>query len=82
MEIFVLALSLILSLLSLIVSVCTYNKINLDKPSVPDKQVCEETISQAVVKRESEVAPEKKWDSLTKAFNLSGTKSNGRSRTQ
>lgn len=82
MEIFVLALSLCISALSLVVSLMTLNKINKEIPSVPDKQASDNPITETVVKKETEVPPEKKWESLTKAFNLSGTKNNGRSRTQ
>lgn len=82
MENFVLALSLCVSISSLVVSVITLTKFKKETPSVPDKQADDSPITETVVKKEVEVPPEKKWDSLTKAFNMSGTKNNGRSRTQ
>ena len=79
MQYFILAISLICSMISLSVSVFTYMEMHKTKLSVPDKQACEQP-SQTVVKKDSpESDSEEKWKNLKDAFNLSG-KTNGRSR--
>lgn len=80
MQDFVLALTLILAVTSMIVSsIALYSCMRL-KQSVPDKQAFDK-LEKSVVKLESpKLAPEEKWNKLKEAFKPSGT-INERSRT-
>jgi hypothetical protein len=79
MQIFLLALSMICSVVACAISIMTYCKVQQISSSVPDKQAYEAT-TKPVVKESSKVDANDKWANLKNAFKLSGN-TNGRSRT-